>query len=146
MIPRIHLVIALAAVLGVGGCGSGNADAFVGEWTYAGTIAANCVGITIPDLPLDGATVTIVASDDEHLQVVVDTTCMVRFMVDGDTATAAGGQTCMLNIPTVGLQSITITSWTLTLADGVITSQFSGGLLVCAPTGTGTLTKVPAGS
>jgi hypothetical protein len=146
MTPRIHMVVAVAAVLGVGGCGSGNADAFVGDWTYAGTIAANCVGITIPDLPLDGATVTIVASDDEHLQVVVDTTCMVRFTVDGDTATAASGQTCTLNIPTVGLQSITITSWTLTLADGVITSQFSGGLLVCAPTGTGTLTKVPAGS
>ena len=144
MIPRIHLVVALAAV--IGGCGGGNADAFVGEWTYAGTIAANCVGITIPDLPLDGATVTIVASDDEHLQVVVDTTCMVNFTVDGTRATADGGQTCMLDIPTVGLQSIAITSWTLTLADGMITSQFAGGLLVCAPTGTGTLTKVAAGS
>src|SRR5688572_5477732 len=141
MIPRIHMVVAVAAVLGVGGCGSGNADAFVGEWTYAGTIVANCVGITIPDLPLDGATVTIVASDDEHLQVVVDTTCMVKFTVDGDVAKADGGQTCMLNIPTVGLQSINITSWTLTLSNGVITSQFSGGLLVCAPSGTGTLTK-----
>jgi hypothetical protein len=140
------MVVAVAALLGVGGCGSGNADAFVGEWTYAGTIVANCVGITIPDLPLDGATVTIVASDDEHLQVVVDTTCMVNFTVDGNTATAGGGQACMLNIPTVGLQSIAITTWTLTLADGVITSQFTGALAFCAPTGTGTLTKVPAGS
>ena len=144
MIPKIHMVVALAALMG--GCSSGNADAFVGEWTYAGTIAANCIGITIPDLPLDGATVTIVASDDEHLQVVVDTTCMVKFTVDGNRATADSGQTCMLNIPTVGLQSITITTWTLNLADGVITSQFTGGLLVCAPSGTGILTKVPAGT
>jgi hypothetical protein len=144
MMRRIHMVVALAAVMG--GCGGGNADAFVGEWTYAGTIAANCIGLTIPDLPLDGATVTIVASDDEHLQVVVDTTCMVNFTVDGNTATAAGGQQCTLNIPTVGLQSISITTWTLTLADGVITSQFTGGLAVCLPSGTGTLTKAPAGS
>ena len=144
MIPKIHVVVALAAL--IAGCGSGNADAFVGDWTYAGTIAANCTGITIPDLPLDGSTVTIVASDDEHLQVVVDTTCMVKFTVDGNTAKADSGQTCQLDIPTVGLQSITITTWTLTLADGVITSQFTGGLLVCAPSGTGTLTKVPAGS
>ena len=138
------MVVALAALLA--GCGSGYAGAFVGNWTYAGTIAANCVGIAIPDLPLDGSTVTIVASDDEHLQVVVDTTCMVKFTVDGNTAKADSGQTCQLDIPTVGLQSITITTWTLTLADGVITSQFTGGLLVCAPSGTGTLTKVPAGS
>jgi hypothetical protein len=142
MFPKTHMLVALAAVIG-GGCSSGNADAFVGEWTYAGTIAANCVGITIPDLPLDGATVTIVASDDEHLQVVVDSTCMVNFTVDGNRATADAGQTCMLEVPSAGLQSITINSWTLSLADGVITSQFSGGLLVCAPTGTGILTKAP---
>jgi hypothetical protein len=138
------MVVALAAL--VAGCSSGNADAFVGEWTYAGTIAANCVGITIPDLPLDGATVSIVASDDEHLQVVVDTTCMVTFAVDGNKATADAGQTCMLEIPSAGVQSIAITSWTLTLADGVITSQFAGGLLVCAPSGVGTLTKATAAS
>jgi hypothetical protein len=138
------MVVALAGL--VAGCGGGNADAFVGEWTYAGTIAANCTGITIPDLPLDGATVSIVASDDEHLQVVVDTTCMVKFTVDGNRATADAGQTCSLEIPTVGLQSISITMWTLNLADGVITSQFKGGLLVCAPSGTGTLTKVTPAS
>ena len=53
---------------------------------------------------------------------------MVKFTVDGNRATADAGQTCMLEIPTAGLQSIDITSWTLTLADGVITSQFTGGL------------------
>jgi hypothetical protein len=136
------MVVALAGL--IAGCGGGNADAFVGEWTYAGTIAANCVGITIPDLPLDGATVSIVASDDEHLQVVVDTTCMVKFTVDGNRATADANQTCSLEIPTAGVQNIKITSWTLNLADGVITSQFTGSLLVCAPSGTGTLTKVTA--
>ncbi len=136
------MVVALAAL--VAGCSSGNADAFVGEWMYTGTIAANCSLITIPDLPLDGATVSIVSSDDEHLQVVVDTTCMVKFTVDGNRATADAGQTCDLEIPSAGVQSIDITSWTLSLADGVITSQFAGVLAVCLPSGTGTLTKVTA--
>ena len=70
--------------------------------------------------------------------MVVDTTCTVQFKVGGNRATADAGQTCSLEVPTVGVQNITITTWTLNLADGVITSQFTGGLLVCAPSGTGT--------
>ncbi len=89
---------------------------------------------------------TIVTTDDEHLQVALDTSCVVSFTVDGDTASASPNSICMLEVPTLGLSSITITSWTLTLSNGMLTSQFGGAVLVCMPAGTGTLTKVPAAS
>jgi hypothetical protein len=147
MTPRIHLVVALAAL--VGGCGSGNADAFVGDWTYTGSIMPNCIGITIPDFPLDGSVVTITKVDDEHVRVTLDTSCVVTFAVDGDRASAPANSVCTLEVPTLGPQQITITSWTLTLASGgmMMTSQFQGSAFaVCMPSGTGTLTRAAAGS
>src|SRR6187549_2437866 len=144
MIPRIHMAIVLAAL--IAGCGGGNADAFVGEWTYSGVITPNCFQIEVPPLDLTGSTVTITKTDDEHLQVALDASCVVSFTVDGDKASASPSSICMLEVPTLGLSSITITSWTLTLSNGMITSQFAGAVLVCMPAGTGTLTKVPAAS
>ena len=80
------MAIVLAAL--IAGCGGGNADAFVGEWTYSGVITPNCFQIEVPPLDLTGSTVTITKTDDEHLQVALDASCVVSFSVDGDKASA----------------------------------------------------------
>jgi hypothetical protein len=144
MKPGIHLVVTLAAV--IGGCGGGNADAFVGNWVYAGMITPNCLGTQLPAFDLSGATVTITKTDSEHVQVVLDTSCVVTFTVDGNTAKANANSICTLDVPTIGVADITITTWTLTLADGVMTSNFQGSALgLCSPSGTGTLTRQAEG-
>lgn len=144
MWQKIYGFVALAGLLG--GCGGGNADAFVGNWVYAGLITPNCAGTTLPAFDLTGSPVTITKTDSEHVQVALDTSCVVTFTVDGNTATAGANSICTLEVPTIGTAPIMITTWTLTLADGVITSNFDGSALgLCMPSGTGMLTRQPEG-
>lgn len=127
---------------GAAGCGQkGGAEKFVGTWTYAGSINPNCMNAAAIDLT--GDTVTITSTDSTHLVIYLGDFCVVNFNVDGSTASAAPGQSCSFDIPMLGPQSVMITKWTLTVStDDVLTSNFTGSILICAPTGTGTLTRV----
>jgi len=147
---RIAFFLFTALALGIGGaagCSSGSktgADKFVGTWTYAGTIDANCSGLAVNPIDLTGQTATITEIDSSHIAVALGTLCTVKFDVDGFTATAQSGQKCMFDLGgTFGQQSVTITKWTLTsTGTDTVTSDFMGAVLVCTPSGTGTLTRV----
>jgi hypothetical protein len=139
---RVHLVgLGCALAIGAMACNDkSGADKFVGSWVYAGAIDPNCQGIAAVDLT--GDAVTITAPDSSHISVELAGYCTVAFDVDGFTATASSGQKCTFDIPSLGPQAIAITKWTLTVTgDDVITSDFTGSILICFPTGTGTLTR-----
>jgi hypothetical protein len=94
-------------------------------------------------IDLTGETVTITAPNSSSLVVDLGGFCTVNFGVDGFTASAASGQKCTFDVPSLGPQDIQITTWTLTFSmDDTLTSNFTGAILFCAPTGTGTLTRV----
>jgi len=137
---------ALALSVGGSGCGSSKtgAEHFAGTWTYAGMIDANCSGLTVAPLDLTGDTTVITATDSSHLSVALGSLCTVKFDVDGFTANAPSGQSCMFDLGgNIGQQSVTITKWTLTSTNtDTITSDFAGAAFVCTPAGTGTLTRV----
>jgi hypothetical protein len=137
----IGFVAVLATGAGLATCGSkGGAERFVGTWTYAGAINPNCQGYAPIDLT--GDMVTITAPDSSHLVVDLGGFCTVNFNVDGYTASAAANQNCTFDIPGFGPASISITKWTLTVSSGdVLASDFVGGVLICMPTGTGTLMR-----
>jgi hypothetical protein len=142
LMMRAHLVgLGCALAIGAMACNDKTgADKFVGSWVYAGAIDPNCQGIAAVDLT--GDAVTITAADSSHISVELAGYCTVAFDVDGFTATASSGQKCTFDIPSLGPQAITITKWTLMITgDDVITSDFTGSILVCFPTGTGTLTR-----
>ncbi len=142
MTPRmLQLVLFVALAMGATACSTkGGAEKFVGSWIYAGAINPNCNNIAAVDLT--GDAVTITATDSSHIRVDLAGYCMINFDVDGFSANAQGGQSCTFDIPSLGPQAITITKWTLTMTgDDVITSDFNGSILICFPTGTGTLTR-----
>ena len=155
MTSRLHLstlrlwtlVFGLAAALigGATGCDSKKtgADKFVGAWTYAGGITPNCGGTAYAPFDLTGYSTVITATDEAHITVALGTICTVKFDVDGFTATAQSGQSCMLDLGApFGVQTVTITKWTLT-STGVdtVTSDFNGSASICIASGTGTLTR-----
>lgn len=136
------LVAGLA--IGVASCGDKTgADKFVGSWTYAGAINPNCTGANVAPIDLTGETVVITASDSSHVSVMLGTLCTVTFNVDGSTATAGSGQMCTFDIPGIGPAMASITKWTLMVSGDTITSDVTSTVLVCAPAGTGTLTRQP---
>ena len=141
------VVVALAGLsVGVAGCDDkGGADKFVGMWTYAGAINPNCIGTPVDPIDLTGETVTITSTDSTHVSVALGTLCTVNFNVDGSTATAAPNQMCSFNIPGIGPASVTITKWTLTVSGETVNSDFASTVLICTPSGTGTLTRRPDG-
>jgi len=135
----LGLVVGLA--IGVASCSDKTgADKFVGSWTYAGAINPNC-GDAAP-IDLTGEMVTITASDSSHITMQLGTLCTVKFDVDGTMATAQAGQTCRFDIPGYGPVDASIKTWTLMVSGDTITSDFSGSVLICLPSGTGTLTRV----
>jgi hypothetical protein len=141
------LIVGLSAALIAGATGCDNkktgADKFVGAWTYAGGITPNCGGMIYTAFDLTGYSTVITSSDEAHITVALGTICTVKFDVDGFTATAQSGQSCMLDLGApFGVQTVTITKWTLT-STGVdaITSDFNGSASICIASGTGTLTR-----
>ena len=142
MWARMHLVgLGCALAIGAVACNSkSGAEKFVGSWIYAGAINPNCQGVAAVDLT--GDAVTITATDSSHIKVDLAGYCTIAFDVDAFTASASGGQSCTFDIPTLGPTAIAITKWTLTMTgDDVVTSDFTGSVLICVPTGTGTLTR-----
>ena len=144
---RAFAVVAVVGVglglgLGGGGCSdNGGADKFVGSWTYSGAITPNCIGANVNPIDLTGETVTITSTDSSHVSVALGTLCTVTFEVDGSTATAGSGQTCTFDIPGIGPATAMITRWTLMISGDTITSDITSTVLVCTPSGTGTLTR-----
>jgi len=142
LLGTVGLLAGLAT--GAAGCssGGGGADKFVGTWTYAGAITPNCTGVDVAPIDLTGDMVTITAPDASHLSVALGTYCTVTFNANGTTASITSNQTCTFPIPGFGMQTVMITSWTLTIAgDNSLTSNFMGMALICTPSGTGTLTR-----
>ena len=142
MRARTHLVgLGCALAIGAMACNSkSGAEKFAGSWTYAGTINPNCQGIAAVDLT--GDAVTITAPDSSHISVELAGYCTIAFDVDAFTANASSGQSCTFDIPGFGPATIAITKWTLTMtSDDVVTSDFTGSILICVPTGSGTLTR-----
>lgn len=136
----IGFLVALAAAAAACSDQKGGADKFVGTWAYSGSINPNCQNLAAIDLT--GDVVTITAPDSSHLIVDLGGFCTVNFGVAGSTASAASGQVCTFDIPSLGPEAITITKWTLTVStDNLLNSDFTGAVLICAPTGTGTLTR-----
>ena len=72
-------------------------------------------------------------TDSSHVSVALGTLCTVTFEVDGSTATAGAGQTCMFDIPGIGPATASITKWTLMISGETITSDFTSSVLVCTP-------------
>jgi hypothetical protein len=142
MKARMHL-LGLWCALGIGAMAcneKSGAENFVGSWIYAGAIDPNCQGAAAVDLT--GDTVTITAPNSSHISVELAGYCTIAFDVDAFTASASSGQSCTFDIPGVGPQAIAITKWTLTkTGDDVLASDFTGSILFCFPTGTGTLTR-----
>jgi len=124
------------------------ANDFAGTWTYAsGTLTpSNCsvLGIPIPPVDLSGQSVTITATDTTHFKASAGSMCNVNFTVSGSTATAASGQTCVMAISGVNV-TLNVSSYMLTLANGMLTSTESGSAPIggssCTATGNGSLTK-----
>jgi hypothetical protein len=145
---------AVAFLIGCGSSGTGTgggdpAAAFAGNWTFStGSIVPACTGVQIANVDLTGVPVMLTHTDTTHVSLVSTTgiTCDVKFNVSGTTATAAAGQSCMIDAgATLGQVTVNITSWTLTLSGSTLTSNMNGtaavSIVSCAPTSTGTLTK-----
>ena len=133
----IGLVAGLA--IGVACSEKSGAENFVGTWTYAGAINPNCMDVAPIDLT--GSVATITATDSSHIVMNLEGFCMVRFDVDGFTATVSPGQSCSLTIPGLGPVPIAISMWTMMASGDVISSNVTGAAFGCFPGGTGTLTR-----
>jgi hypothetical protein len=133
---------------GTGGSPGAAADSFVGTWTYSqGSLMPRmCMvgGVAIPAIALTGSTLVITKTDATHISANGGTGCVVPFTVSGSVATAASGSTCAVTVMGIRV-TLSITSWTLTLAGGSLTSAETGSAPIggssCTATGTGTLTK-----
>ncbi len=150
---KLVVLFALAA-----GCGSSsttpsgpNADSYAGTWTFqSGSIVPGCPsGLNVSTIDLTGQPVTLTKVDSTHIAMVIDGTevmCNVNFTVNGSTASAAPGQTCAIQADNQSA-TVTISSWTLTLASSgtQLDMSMSGSatvvIVTCNPTSSGTLIK-----
>src|SRR4051794_9586662 len=137
-----YLGLAAGLAIGVASCSDkSGSDKFVGSWTYTGAIEPNCMGATVAPVNLTGETVVITASDSSHISAALGTFCNIKFDVGGTTATAASGQTCAFDVPSVGSVTASITKWTLTVSGDTIVSDVTSTAIICTPSGTGTMTR-----
>jgi len=149
VVPLVLVVGALCLTctpLACGGSSSSDvATPFVGDWTFdTGMVNATCTG-GLPNgmFPLAGLTGTITRVNNTQIMLTANASCVINFNVSGTTATAASGQTCTLNTPTLGPQQIDITSWTLTMSGATLATSIMGTAVggLCNAAGTGTLSK-----
>lgn len=141
-----------AAGSGAGGGAAGSsggslADAFVGTWTFdSGDLTPlNCAiaGSTLPSLALPGRTLVITKVDATHVTSAFGPSCDVTFAVSGTSGTAAAGQTCGVMLKS-GVVSIAVSSWSLSLSNGALTTDMAGSvplLAGCTVSGSGSLAK-----
>ncbi len=149
--PFVRATFALALTVisacGGGGVSGDQASKFAGSWTFqSGMLTPNCgAGFNVPPFMLTGLPLVLTRVDDSTIKVVAGSAgCDLTFKVVGAVATATSGQMCTLDtgMP-LGVQTITITSWTLTLADARITTDISAGIsagvFACTAAGSGVL-------
>jgi hypothetical protein len=144
----LTLALVLPAACGGGGVGGDQASKFAGAWMFqSGMLTPDCgAGLTVPPFGLTGLGLVLTKVDDSTIKVVAGSAgCTLTFTVAGDVATAISGQTCKLNTgsPLLGVQTVSVTSWKLTLANDRITTDITGGVaagvLTCTATGSGVL-------
>ncbi|HVZ73551.1 MAG TPA: hypothetical protein VHJ20_14330 [Polyangia bacterium] len=150
----LKLLAALTLVSFVGACGGNSlggdqAAKFAGAWKFSGgTLTPTCgQGLNVPAFALTNLTVTFSKVDDSTIQVVTGNAgCALKFTVSGNVATATAGQTCTLDTGTaLGVQTVSVTSWTLTYAGTeTITTNISAAIAFCTATGMGVLTPAPS--
>jgi hypothetical protein len=91
---HIALLLGLALAAGCGDDSDQKADVFIGTWQVIdGSATARCTGIS-PVSSLGGAQVKMTAGTDSPLQVDVRG-CLLKFDINGNTATARANQMCM---------------------------------------------------
>jgi hypothetical protein len=134
---------ALAASSCGGGGGGDQAAKFVGAWTFAsGALTPMCPVPGLQPLDLTGGPVVFEKVDDATLSATFNATCNITFRASGNTAMAAPGQSCTLDLGApLGPQTIQITTWTLTLAGDRINCTIAGSGSVCTAMGTGVLAR-----
>jgi hypothetical protein len=146
---RFRLVLALAlsiAALATPSCGGGAAGdqttSFLGPWTFAsGALTPMCAFAGLSALDLTGGPVLLEKVDDSTLSGTLNSTCIIKFHVSGNRATAAPGQSCTFDLGALGPQPIQITTWTLTLAGDRIDCTIVGSAAGCTAMGTGVLAR-----
>jgi hypothetical protein len=148
------VVVVLGLALGAAACGSsggGNADAFVGTWTFSsGTLTPmNCSlgGNSVPSQDLTGAQLVVTKIDASHVSAMLSSTCAPAFSTSGSTATVEANQTCGVAASGITV-SVAISSWTMNVTGDTMTTSMNGsvGLLPgCTVAGTGHLTKQGGG-
>ena len=142
----VSLCLVLAAGCGGGGVSGDQASKFAGAWTFeSGMLTPMCGNLAVPAFKLTGLPLVLTKVDDSTIKVVAGSAgCDLTFKVAGAVATATSGQMCTLDtgMP-LGVQTITVTSWTLTLGGDRITTDISAGvtagILACTATGSGVL-------
>jgi hypothetical protein len=148
LLVRATLILALTGVsaCGGGGVGGDQASKFAGSWTFqSGVLTPDCgAGLTVPPFMLTGLPLVLTKVDDSTIQVVAGSAgCTLTFKVAGAVASATSGQMCTLETGSLGQQTVTVTSWKLTLADERITTDISASvmasILTCTATGSGVL-------
>jgi hypothetical protein len=147
----LALVVSLAlGALVLSSCGGNSGDqttSFVGPWTFSsGTLTPNCpiLGASAPpNFDLAGLNVTFAKVDDTTIRLTLNVSCVVNFNVSGGKGTVAANQACALDVPKLGMVSVAITSWTLTLTNDHIDCTIAGSAEsnLCTAIGTATLVR-----
>jgi hypothetical protein len=138
------LAFAFAAASCGGGGGGDQTTKFIGAWRFSsGQLAATCLGSPLAPFDLTGGPVTITKVDDGTIMLTLtNTACMMKFQVSGNQGNAAPNQICPLDLGgSLGMQSITITKWTLSLSSDNIDNNITGTASVCMASGTGVLMR-----
>jgi hypothetical protein len=147
---RARLVFALLALASAtttscgGGGGGDQTTNFTGAWRFSsGQLAPICLGSPLAPLDLTGGPVTITKVDDGTIVLTfTNTACMVKFQVSGNQGSAPPDQLCALDLGgSLGMQTITITKWTLSLSGDHIDNDVSGTASVCVASGTPVLVR-----
>jgi hypothetical protein len=142
---RLALALALFSLLGAS-CGGGGDQTtkFVGPWTFAsGSLTPSClIAANLPNFNLTGQNVTFTKVDDSTLSLMLNAGCVIKFHASGNSATVVAGQMCTLDLgPPLGMQSISITTWTLSLVGEHIDNTIVGTASVCTAMGTAVLVR-----
>jgi hypothetical protein len=94
---RQKVLLPLLVVTSSFGCGGANHTIqFVGSWTYAqgSTVSVACPGQTPMTIALGGGMVRLSRLDDNSLQGSDPSGCILRYDVQGATATLLPNQSC----------------------------------------------------
>ncbi|MDB4982744.1 MAG: hypothetical protein JWM82_3496 [Myxococcales bacterium] len=143
---RAALAVTVSLAAGCGGVSGDQASKFAGSWTFeSGMLMPNCGSLSVPAFQLTGLPLVLTKVDDTTIKVVVGSAgCDLTFKVSGAVATASPGQMCTLDTGALlGVQTISVTAWTLTLGGDRITTAISAGvsagILTCTAAGSGVL-------